>query len=520
MYRAVPRSSITTRRIGQYNTTLYARIPSTRAQYDAIPFRSYGTHHPQPFVDQAESMVKPEDDSVNAKIDKTIPSSTARGEDLFWQTIKPWENVSKAEFLNYRWQVSRRKRCVLFHEADFPKLAHMVERKSKLLSFLRTVLPASIPASNTDKRLSRIQSRDDFLQDVESGMKVAPMAVRLTPYILSVADWSNPLDDAVRKQFIPLASTIVQDHPQLSLDSLHETDDSHVPGLVHRYPEKVLFLATSVCPVYCRFCTRSYAVGGNTESVTKASMKPTKRRWEAMLAHIESTPAIQDVVVSGGDSYYLAADHLRFIGDRLLAIPHIKRFRFATKGLAVNPIRILDRTDGWTDAFVELSNKGRMLGKQVAMHTHFNSVNEITWITELAARYLFERGVTVRNQTVILRGVNDDLKSMSTLIRKLADLNIQPYYVYQSDMVQGVEDLRTPLATILDLEKQIRGTIAGFMTPSFVVDLPGGGGKRLANSFESYDQASGVSTWKAPGVKGEEEFTYHDPIAQAHSTVA
>ncbi|KAK4951018.1 hypothetical protein LTR10_011011 [Elasticomyces elasticus] len=503
MYRSVPRSSVTTRRMGQYYTTHYDRVPSTRAQSNAVPLRKYGTHHPRLFVDQAESMVKLEDDSVNAKIDKTVPFSTARAEDLFWQKIKSWENVSKDEFLSYRWQ-----------------LAHMVERKSKLLSFLRIVLPASIPASNTDKRLSRIQSRDDFLQDVESGMKVAPMAVRLTPYILSVADWSNPLDDPVRKQFIPLASTIVQDHPQLSLDSLHETDDSHVPGLVHRYPEKVLFLATSVCPVYCRFCTRSYAVGGNTESVTKASMKPTKRRWEAMLAHIESTPAIQDVVVSGGDSYYLAADHLRFIGDRLLAIPHIKRFRFATKGLAVNPIRILDRADGWTDAFVELSNKGRMLGKQVAMHTHFNSVNEITWVTELAARYLFERGVTVRNQTVVLRGVNDDLKSMSTLIRKLADLNIQPYYVYQSDMVQGVEDLRTPLATILNLEKQIRGTIAGFMTPTFVVDLPGGGGKRLANSFESYDQASGLSTWKAPGVKGEKVFTYHDPIAQAHPNVA
>ncbi|KAK6421468.1 hypothetical protein LTR81_005582 [Elasticomyces elasticus] len=503
MYRAVPRSSITTRRIGQYNTTHYARIPWTRAQYNAVIFRNYGTHQSQPLLDQAKSTIKLEGSSVNAATDKTVPSSTAHGEDLFWQKIKPWENVSKDEFLSYRWQ-----------------LAHMVERKSKLLSFLKTVLPASIPASNTDKRLSRIQSRDDFLQDVESGMKVAPMAVRLTPYILSVADWSNPLDDPVRKQFIPLASTIVQDHPQLSLDSLHETDDSHVPGLVHRYPEKVLFLATSVCPVYCRFCTRSYAVGGNTESVTKASMKPTKRRWEAMLAHIESTPAIQDVVVSGGDSYYLAADHLRFIGDRLLAIPHIKRFRFATKGLAVNPIHILDRTDGWTDAFVELSNKGRMLGKQVAMHTHFNSPNEITWVTELAARYLFERGVTVRNQTVLLRGVNDDLKSMSTLIRKLADLNIQPYYVYQSDMVQGVEDLRTPLTTILNLEKQIRGTIAGFMIPSFVVDLPGGGGKRLANSFESYDQASGVSTWKAPGVKGEEEFTYHDPIAQAHPNVA
>lgn len=395
------------------------------------------------------------------------------------------------------------------------------------------VIPAELPSPTNggDSRLMQIKTRNDFLADVEEGMRVAPMSVRLTPHILSVCDWSNPLEDPIRRQFVPLKSTLTADHPKLTLDSLHETDDSPVPGLVHRYPEKVLFLgksgashakstkligfkATSVCPVYCRFCTRSYAVGSNTESVTKTSMKPTKRRWEAMFEHIEKTPEIQDVVVSGGDSYYLQADHLRLIGERLLAIPHVKRFRFATKGLAVCPMRILDRSDGWVEAFVDLSNKGRAIGKQVAMHTHFNHPNEITYVTGLAANYLFKRGVTVRNQTVLLRGVNDDLETMSTLIRKLADLNIQPYYVYQSDMVRGVEDLRTPLSTILDLEKTIRGTIAGFMTPSFVVDLPGGGGKRLANSFEDYDLESGISTWKAPGVTGEDVFEYYDPIAR------
>lgn len=241
-------------------------------------------------------------------------------------------------------------------------------------------------------------------------------------------------------------------------------------------------------------------------------MKPTRKRWEAMFEYIATHPQIQDVVVSGGDSYYLMPDHLRMIGERLLAMPNIKRFRFATKGLAVNPTRILDRSDGWTDTFIQLSEKGRSMGKQVAMHTHFNHPNEITWVTEEAARFLFSRGVTVRNQSVLLRGVNDDLDTMSTLIRKLADLNIQPYYVYQGDLVRGVEDLRTPLSVILDLEKRIRGTIAGFMMPSFVVDLPGGGGKRLATSFESYDESTGVSTWKAPGVTGDETFEYYDPI--------
>lgn len=231
-----------------------------------------------------------------------------------------------------------------------------------------------------------------------------------------------------------------------------------------------------------------------------------------MFQYIDRTPAIQDVVVSGGDSYYLQPEQLHMVGKRLLQIPHVQRIRFASKGLAACPMRIFDRDDSWTDVFVGLSNLGRSIGKQVAMHTHFNNPQEITWTTERAARYLFERGVTVRNQTVLLKGVNDDLATMSALIRKLADLNIQPYYVYQSDMIRGVEDLRTPLSTILHLEKHLRGTIAGFMTPSFVVDLPGGGGKRLANSFDSYDEEAGVSYWSAPGVAGDEVFTYHDPV--------
>lgn len=121
--------------------------------------------------------------------------------------------------------------------------------------------------------------------------------------------------------------------------------------------------------------------------------------------------------------------------------------------------------------------------------------------------------MVVRNQTVLLKGVNDDVDTMSTLIRRLADLNLQPYYVYQSDMVKGVEDLRTPLSTVLGLEKNIRGAIAGFITPSFIVDLPGGGGKRLANSYGSYDTKAGVSTWRAPAVAGENFFEYYDPLA-------
>ena len=144
-------------------------------------------------------------------------------------------------------------------------------------------------------------------------------------------------------------------------------------------------------------------------------MKPIRRRWDAMLEHIEAHPVIQDVVISGGDSYYLQPDHLTYIGERLLAMHNVKRFRFATKGLAVCPSRVLDEADDWTRSLVELSEKGRALGKQVAVHTHFNHPSEITWVTNAAARHLFKHGVVVRNQTVLLRGVNDNLNTMSTL---------------------------------------------------------------------------------------------------------
>lgn len=251
-----------------------------------------------------------------------------------------------------------------------------------------------------------------------------------------------------------------------------------------------------------------------------------------MFEHIETHPDIQDLVVSGGDTYQLAADHLELIGERLLSIPHVRRIRLATKGLSVAPGRILDETDPWASTVIALSQLGRRLGKQVALHTHFNHPNEITWIAEKAANKLFQEGVIVRNQSVLLKGVNDDEDTMRRLIKGLADINIQPvsqhflvirresasshvqYYVYQSDLVRGVEDLRTPLSVIQDLDKKIRGTISGFMVPSFVVDLPGGGGKRLASTCEYYDTATGVSYWRAPGLggdKGRKIYTYFDP---------
>ncbi|KAL1647892.1 hypothetical protein SLS61_007160 [Didymella pomorum] len=377
------------------------------------------------------------------------------------------------------------------------QLANTVPDTRRLNRFLADVLPATLGASS-NPLLSKIKTREQFINDATAALKLAPMAIRLTPHLLSAIDWNNPLDDPIRRQFLPLASGIVPDHQKLTLDSLNEQEDS----------------PTSICPVYCRFCTRSYAVGANTETVSKSPQKPSRRRWEIVFQHIENDPSLHDIVVSGGDAYYLQPDDLREIGERLLSIPHIQRIRFASKGLAVAPCRIADETDAWTNTLIELSNKGRDMAKQVCLHTHINHVNEITWVTREAANRLFKHGVIVRNQSVLLKDVNDNEEALSTLIKTLASMNIQPYYVYQCDMVRGIEDLRTPLKTILDLDKRLRGTLSGFMMPAFVIDLPGGGGKRLVSSMETYDKDTGIATYTAPGLPGDKglrTYYYHDP---------
>ena len=352
----------------------------------------------------------------------------------------------------------------------------------------------------------------DIIDDVAAGLKLSSMAVRLTPYILSRINWEDFEHDPIRRQFIPLASEYETDHPKLSLDSLHEQKASPVIGLVHRYPHKALFLPQHTCPVYCRYCTRSYATGDNTEQVIKAKVTGNIRQWDKVFEYLLTHPEIQDIVVSGGDCYNLSAIALSYIGNELLNIPTIRRIRFATKGLAVNPCKILTDQD-WTNALIELSNKGRLKNTHVCLHTHFNHPNEISNTTRLAASHLFRNGVTVRNQSVLLRGINDTAETMITLIQDLADMNVMPYYVYIHDMVSSSECLRTPLSTQLKIEKAVQGVVAGFCTPTFITDCPGGGGKCNSHSYDFYDPLTGISVYSAPFVKPGEKFLFFDPLS-------
>ncbi len=394
----------------------------------------------------------------------------------FWRAIPKYRDVDEATFLDHIWQGQ-----------------NSIKSPGDLLETVSDLVDAA------------------FVDDVREGFRRAPMAVRVSPYMIASIDWSNPYTDPIRTQFIPVASRLRPDHPRLTLDSLHELEDSPVPGLTHRYVDKALFLPLNVCPVYCRFCTRSYAIGGDTDVVEKVSLAKTPRQWQDAFAYIASRPELEDIVISGGDTYQLAPKNIALIGEALLAIPHVRRMRFATKGPAVMPMKIL--TDhAWTDALVAVVDAGRKLGKEVVIHTHFNSPNEITAITQRAMGLLFERGVTVRNQSVLIRGVNDDAETMRLLVKRLSYINVHPYYVYMHDLVKGVEDLRTSVQTSVAIEKTVRGSTAGFNTPLFICDAPGGGGKRDVHSFDYYDRENGIVVYSAPSVKPGAHFVYFDPI--------
>lgn len=406
--------------------------------------------------------------------DSLVHRHLVRGE--FWRHIPAYQEVDTETFLDHSWQARN----------SITNVGRLRKALGDLVS-------------------------ESFYQDVETGYRRAPMSMRVSPYLLSLMNWGDPVACPLRTQFIPLGKQLLADHPQLDLDSLHEQADSPVAGLTHRYTDKALFLPLDTCPVYCRFCTRSYSIGMDTEEVEKTAFRVNFARWRQAFAYLASRPEIEDVVISGGDSYNLRADQIEAIGLTLLDIPNIRRLRFATKGLAIMPQKVLTHRE-WLDAVTRVVERGRSKHKEVVIHTHFNHPSEITWISQQALSVLHERGIVVRNQSVLLRGVNDDVDTMITLVRRLGYINVHPYYVYLCDMVKGIEDLRTSLAVAERIEKGVRGVTAGFNTPTFVCDTPGGGGKRCLHSHECYHRDTGIAVYTAPSVKPGKFFLYCDPL--------
>lgn len=435
---------------------------------------------------QAETLSQKADSNLqttfnNPQTQELLHRQLKSGE--FWKSVPAYSQISQETFLDHMWQMKN----------TITNVQNMLKTLKELVS-------------------------EKFYNDAKAGFEHAPMAVRVTPYVMSLIDWENPYEDPLRRQFIPLASQLIPDHPELHLDTLHEQDDSPIQGFTHRYPDKALFLALDICPVYCRYCTRSYAVGTSTADVEKVKLAQDLQRYEKIFQYVRSQPQLEDIVLSGGDAYMLKPKRLRLICETLLKIPHIRRIRIATKGVAIMPMKILT-DENWYGTLKEMADLGRSLHKEVCVHTHFSHPNEITQITQWATNRLMEDAITVRNQAVLQRGVNDSNETMILLARKLGYVNVQPYYVYMHDLVQGVEDLRTPLHKGLEIEKHVRGSTAGFNTPTFVVDAPGGGGKRAIHSYEYYSRDTGISIYSAPSVKPGQFFFYFDPLHSLSNSI-
>ncbi len=399
-------------------------------------------------------------------------------ESEFWRTIPAWQDVDAETFGNFRWQQQ-----------------NSVTSVPGIQGVLRDLATPSLIA------------------DIEAGLLKTPMNVRLTPYVFSRINWEDAAADPVRRQFLPLGSEFIPDHPHAMDDSLDEDGDKATPFLTHRYPDKALFLPITLCPVYCSFCTRSRVVGGSTAVKSKSTYGAKSGEWDATFEYIRNSPQLEDVVISGGDALLLRPDQIRQIGITLLNIPTVRRIRFATKGVAIMPMKFTSDTE-WMDALTEVCELGQARMKEVALHTHFNTEREITAWTVSAMKSLSATGMRVRNQSVLIHGVNDSFDHMRRTTKKLSSLLIQPYYLYLHDMVPSCEHLRTTVRVAENLSQRIQGSTAGFNTPRVVCDAPGGGGKREISSYTLYDQEIGVSAWTSPTAKPGEIFYYYDPIHQ------
>ncbi|MGD9118253.1 MAG: KamA family radical SAM protein [Dehalococcoidia bacterium] len=282
-----------------------------------------------------------------------------------------------------------------------------------------------------------------------------PLAI--TPYYLSLIDPAAP-HDPIRMQAVPSFDEIALAGIG-SEDPLEERRDSVVPGLVHRYPDRVLMVLTDICPMLCRHCTRKreWCHGGWVR---------TAAQIEAMLDYIRSHKAVRDVVISGGDPLTLSTQHLESVISRLRRIEHVEIIRIGTRFPVVLPQRIDD----------ELCN---MLSKYgpIWLNTHFNHYRELTPESAAACDKLVRSGVPVNNQSVLLRGINDSVAIQTKLCQGLLKIKVRPYYLFQCDEVEGAEHLRTPVETGLKIIEGMRGYTSGLAVPTFVIDLPQGGGK-------------------------------------------
>ena len=282
---------------------------------------------------------------------------------------------------------------------------------------------------------------------------------RITPYYASLLDPDDP-SQPLRRTMVMVNQEFVRTADE-KIDPLSEDADSPVPGLVHRYPDRVLFLVTGTCPVYCRYCTRSRIVGNQD-----GEYEFSTTQWERAIDYIARTPAIRDVLLSGGDPLLLSDDRLEWLLSRLRQIRHVEFLRIGTKVPAVLPQRI-------TPALTRMLRRYHPLW----MSLHFIHPDELTPEVERACGRLADAGIPLGSQTPLLLGVNDSMDVCRRLFHGLLRCRVKPYYLYQADLVVGTSHFRTRVSKSLEIVEGLRGHTSGYAVPTFAIDVPGGGGK-------------------------------------------
>ena len=313
--------------------------------------------------------------------------------------------------------------------------------------------------THTIKTLEDLKKVIHLTPEEEEGVRISTKTIPLniTPYYASLMD---PDDDRcpIRMQSVPIGQELHKTVYDLE-DPLHEDEDSPVPGLTHRYPDRVLFLVTNQCSMYCRYCTRRRFSG-------QIGMGVPKKQLDQAINYISQTPAVRDVLISGGDGLLINDSILEYILKNLRAIPHVEIIRIGTRAPVVFPQRI-------TEDLCNILKKYH----PVWLNTHFNTSIEITEESKRACEMLVNSGVPVGNQAVILAGINDSVPIMRKLMHDLVKIRVRPYYIYQCDLSEGIGHFRAPISKGLEIMEGLRGHTSGYAVPTFVVDAPGGGGK-------------------------------------------
>ncbi len=335
-----------------------------------------------------------------------------------YRSIPLWEDVDEAQWNDWHWQLANRITTV----EELSQVINLTEEEKEV---------------------------------IEKSLNTLRMAI--TPYYASLMDPNDPTCP-IRMRAVP---TILETKigSEDMADPLHEDVDSPVPGVTHRYPDRVLFLVTDQCSMYCRHCTRRRLAGETDRPRSQAEI-------DEMIAYVRNTKGVRDVLLSGGDPLTLSTERLEYIVAKLHEIPHVEIVRYGTSIPVVMPQRV-------TDELLDMMKKYQ----PVWLNTHFNHPKEITAESRQALARLADAGIVLGNQSVLLKGVNDCPYVMKELVQRLVQNRVRPYYLYQCDLSRGITHFRTSVSKGIEIIEHLRGHTSGFAVPQFIVDVPGGGGK-------------------------------------------